>query len=105
MKGLRDRRHHHQTDRHLDHDQVVSATRGFGGQGEQLPHRERLLFQTRPRSDAVPDHVPGCHGFLEDDERLPHHAVQGQTVAGAGALRVVQQDQVQSLAPDTLWVG
>lgn len=46
--------------------------------------------------------MPGCHGFLEDDERLPHRAVQGQAVAGMGALRVVQQDQVQPLAPELL---
>ncbi len=84
---------------------MVPAARGFGGQGEQLSHRERFLFQARPRGDAVPGHAPGCHGFLEDDERLPHRAVQGQAVAGVGTLRVVQQDQVQPLAPELLAVA
>lgn len=70
VKGLRDRRHPHQPDRHLDRDQVVPAARAFGGQGKQFLHRERFLFQARPRGDAASGHLPGCHGLLEDDERL-----------------------------------
>ncbi|MFF4731759.1 hypothetical protein ACFY3M_42055 [Streptomyces mirabilis] len=88
VQGLRDRRHHHQADRQLDRDQVVPAARGFGGQGEQLPHRERLLLQARPRGDPVPGHMPGRHGFLQDHERVPHRAVQGGIAAGVGPLRV-----------------
>jgi hypothetical protein len=97
------RRHHHQADRQLDRDQVVElSARGFGGQGEQLPHRERLFFQTRPRGDPVPGHVPGRYLLLQDHEGVPHRLVQGETVAGVGAFRVVQQDQVQPLTSELL---
>lgn len=74
----------------------VSA-RDFGGRGEQLPHREQLLLQTRPGGDPVPGDVSGRHGFLQDGEGVPDRAVQGQ----AG---VVQQDQVQPVAPELLAV-
>lgn len=96
VKGPRDRRHRHQADRHLDRDQrMVLSARGFGGQGEQLPHHERLLLQARPRGDPVPSHAPGRHLLLQNRERVPDGRVQGGTVAGVGSLGVVQQDQVE----------
>ncbi|WP_167345789.1 hypothetical protein [Streptomyces roseochromogenus] len=49
VQGLRDRRHHHRADRQLDRGQMVSAACGFGGKGEQLPHRERC--------SSIPAHV------------------------------------------------
>ncbi|CAM5648586.1 hypothetical protein [Streptomyces viridochromogenes] len=44
-KGLRNRTYHHQADWQLDRDQVVTLpVGGVGGEGEQLPHRERLFL-------------------------------------------------------------
>lgn len=46
---------------------AVPAARGFRGQGEQLPHRERLFFQARPGGIAVTRHARGRRLRLQDD--------------------------------------
>lgn len=105
--GSGDRRHHHQADRHLDGDQVVVllSARDFAGQGEQLRHRERFLFQARPGGDAVPGHVSGRRLLFQDGERVPDRAVQARPACGVVPLRVVEQDQVQLLAPELFAVA